>query len=284
MSSNPTPPGDILWLSIREEASAEAEREAVLASFLHATILTHESLEAALSFHLAGKLDGSTLTGIAIREVFDEAYAKSSEIREALRADLSAVRDRDPACGGALTPLLYFKGFHALQSHRVAHWLWGEGRRSLALFLQSRVSQLFDVDIHPAARLGKGLFIDHGTGVVIGETTVVGDDVSMLQGVTLGGTGKEDGDRHPKIHSAVLIGAGAKVLGNVHVGHGAKVGAGSVVLIDVPPYCTAAGVPAVLVGDCAEAASFTMDHRLQPSLPFDDPEPEVGGPEEDPSP
>lgn len=283
MSSNSIPPGDTLWVSIREEASAEAQREAVLASFLHATILTHESLQAALSFHLAGKLDGPTLPGIAIREVFDEAYAKSAEIREAIRADLSAVRDRDAACGGALTPLLYFKGFHALESYRVAHWLWEEGRRGLALFFQSRVSQLFDVDIHPAAQLGKGIFIDHGTGVVIGETAVVGDDVSMLQGVTLGGTGKDEGDRHPKIHSAVLIGAGAKILGNVHVGHGAKVGAGSVVLIDVPPYCTAAGVPAVLVGDCAEAAGFTMDHSLQTKLPFDDPHPEAFGGEEDPS-
>ncbi len=273
--SDPTPTGDALWQSIRRDAADEAEREAVLASYLHATVLTHDSLEAALSFHLAGKLDGSVLTGITIREVFDEAYAKSAEIREAMRADLEAVVDRDPACTGALTPLLYFKGFHALQAHRVAHWLWEEGRRALALFFQNRVSELFDVDIHPAARLGKGILIDHGTGVVIGETAVVGDDVSMLQGVTLGGTGKDDGDRHPKIHNAVLIGAGAKVLGNVHVGHGAKIGAGSVVLIDVPPYCTAAGVPATLVGDCAEAAGLTMDHRLQRALPFEGVEEDV---------
>jgi len=269
MSSHERLPGDPLWHAIREDAAREAEREAVLASYLHATILTHESLESAISYHLAAKLDGPTVKAMTLREVFDEAFAKSPEIGQAMRADLAAVRERDPACGGALTPLLYFKGFHALASHRIAHWLWGEGRRALALFFQSRVSQLFDVDIHPAARIGQGIFIDHGTGVVIGETAVVGDDVSMLQGVTLGGTGKEEGDRHPKIHAAVLIGAGAKVLGNVHVGHGAKIGAGSVVLMDVPPYCTAAGVPATLHGDCAEPAAFTMDHRLQPSLPFD---------------
>ncbi len=276
MSHDATTPGDALWLSIREEAAREVEREAVLASSLHATILTHDSLECALSFHLAGKLDSATLPGLAIREVFDEAYAKSPGIGEALRADLAAVRERDPACEELLTPLLYFKGFHALQSHRVAHWLWNEGRRALALFFQNRVSELFDVDIHPAARIGKGILIDHGTGVVIGETAVVGDDVSMLQGVTLGGTGKEEGDRHPKIHPQVLIGAGAKVLGNVNVGHGAKIGAGSVVLIDVPPYCTAAGVPATLVGDCPEAAGLTMDHRLQGTLPFDGATPEEG--------
>ncbi|MBW2241846.1 MAG: serine O-acetyltransferase [Deltaproteobacteria bacterium] len=269
MSSNPSLPGDPLWYAIREQAAAEAEREAVLASYLHATILTHDSLESAIAYHLAGKLDGPTVKAMTLREVFDEAFAKDPEIGRAMRADLAAVRDRDPACGGALTPLLYFKGFHALASHRIAHWLWQEGRQFLALFFQSRMAQLFDVDIHPAARIGHGVFIDHGTGIVIGETSVVGNDVSMLQGVTLGGTGKEQGDRHPKIHDAVLIGAGAKVLGNVHVGHGAKIGAGSVVLMDVPPYCTAAGVPATLHGDCAEAAGFTMDHSLQPSLPFE---------------
>ncbi len=261
---------DRLWLAIREEALEEAEREPVLAGFLHSTVLTHDRLEAALSFHLAGILDGPTLPGIALREVFDEAFAKDLSIGAALRADLAAVRDRDPASGGVLAPLLYFKGFHALQVHRVAHWLWQEGRTGLARFLQSRVSQLLDVDIHPAARFGRGVFIDHGTGVVVGETATVGDDVSMLQGVTLGGTGKHGGDRHPKVHAGVLIGAGAKVLGNVHIGHGAKIGAGSVVLIDVPPYCTAAGVPASLVGDCREAAGLTMDQRLQPSLPFEE--------------
>ncbi|MCP3984954.1 MAG: serine O-acetyltransferase [bacterium] len=269
MSTNPSLPGDPLWYAIREQAAAEAEREAVLASYLHATILTHHSLESAIAYHLAGKLDGPTVKAMTLREVFDEAFAKAPGIGRAMRADLAAVRDRDPACGGALTPLLYFKGFHSLASYRIAHWLWGEGRQSLALFFQSQVAQLFDVDIHPAARIGHGVFIDHGTGIVIGETSVVGNDVSMLQGVTLGGTGKDQGDRHPKIHDAVLIGAGAKVLGDVHVGHGAKIGAGSVVLMDVPPYCTAAGVPATLRGDCAEAAAFTMDHRLQPCLPFD---------------
>lgn len=254
--------GDPLWQAVREEASRAAEREASLASFLHATILKHASLEAALCFHLAGKLGGATLPAIEVREVFGEALEKCQQIGEDLRADLGAVRERDPACGGLMAPLLYFKGFHALQSYRVAHWLWSQGREPLALFLQNRISECFAVDIHPAAELGRGILIDHGTGVVIGETAVVGNDVSMLQGVTLGGTGKETGDRHPKIHDAVLIGAGAKVLGNIHVGHGAKVGAGSVVLDDVPPYCTAAGVPARLVGNCCGEAAFEMDHSL----------------------
>jgi serine O-acetyltransferase len=179
-----------------------------------------------------------------------------------MRADMTAVFERDPACTSMLEPILYFKGFHALQSHRVAHSLWTQGRRSLASFLQNRISEAFGMDIHPAARIGRGIMIDHGTGVVIGETAVVEDDVSLLQGVTLGGTGKETGDRHPKVRRGALICAGATVLGNIEIGECAKVGAASVVLKDVPPRTTAVGVPARIVGSCCEEPARAMDHSL----------------------
>lgn len=255
---------DPLWASVREEVAREAKSEPILASYLHATILDHPSLESALSFHLAGKLATPGLPAKLLREVFEEAMRKSPSIRESLRADIEAIRERDPACRGYFEPLLYFKGLHALESYRVAHCLWEQGRVSLALFLQNQISERFAVDIHPAARLGSGIFIDHGTGVVIGETAVVEDHVSMLQEVTLGGTGKEKGDRHPKVRHGVLIGAGAKILGNVEIGEGAKVGAGSVVLDDVPPHSTVAGVPAVVVGKPGVAEpALVMDHRLR---------------------
>jgi serine O-acetyltransferase len=256
---------DPVWQEIRQEVTREVDRESILASFLYATILKHDTLEDALSFHLAGKLGGPSLSEMLIREVIDEAFASSPSIGEAVRADLRAVRDRDPASTSFSHPFLYFKGFQALQSYRVAHWLWTQERRSLALFLQNRISQVFAVDIHPAARIGQGILIDHGTGVVIGETAVVENDVSMLHDVTLGGTGKETGDRHPKVREGVLIGTGAKILGNVEIGAGAKVGAGSVVLTSVAPHCTVAGVPAKVVGKpCDQEPARTMDHRLTP--------------------
>ena len=254
---------DEVWSRIRTEVTAQLEKEAVLASFLHAVILNHRRLEDALSFHLATKLENAVLPAMPIRELIDAALDADPEISAAIRADIRAVSERDPASRGFSPVLLYFKGFHALQAHRVAHWLWSEGRESLALFLQSRTSEVFAVDIHPAARIGKGILIDHATGLVIGETAVVEDDVSMLHEVTLGGTGKETGDRHPKVRRGVLIGAGAKILGNVEIGQCAKVGAGSVVLDDVPAHCTVAGVPAQVVG-CPEEAlpSHEMNHRL----------------------
>ncbi len=254
---------DPLWLQIREEVAEEAQREPSLASFLHATVLNHDRLEDALSYRLAEKLQSPNLHAMQLREVVDEALAKSPEIGEAARADLLAVSARDPACTGVCVPLLYFKGFHALEAYRIAHWLYGEGRFGVALHLQNRISEIFAVDIHPAARLGKGIFIDHGTGVVIGETAVVEDDVSMLHGVTLGGTGKESGDRHPKVRRGVLISAGAKVLGNVEIGVGAKIGAGSVVLEDVPPHTTVVGVPGRAVGrPAADQPALEMDHSI----------------------
>lgn len=254
---------DPLWQTIREEVAADVEHEPVLASFLHATVLNHKSLEDALGFLLAGKLECSVLPAMLVRELIADAVEAEPGIGQSIRADIRAIRDRDPAAKRFSEPFLYFKGFHALQTHRVAHWLWNEDRQALALFLQNRTSEVFAVDIHPAARVGNGILIDHATGVVVGETAVIEDNVSILHEVTLGGTGKAEGDRHPKVRHGVLIGAGAKILGNVEVGRGAKVGAGSVVLEDVPPHCTVAGVPAQIVGaPNVDEPALEMDHRL----------------------
>jgi len=252
-----------VWAALRNEADHVARTEPSLASLLNAVVIRHSNLADALSYQLARKLGDQELRAMSLREVAEEAYAGDPAIVAAAEADLKAVFERDPACKGYVQPFLFFKGFLALQSYRVAHWLWAEGRESMAFYLQSRVSELFQVDIHPAAVIGKGIFVDHGTGIVIGETAVLGDDVSMLHGVTLGGTGAERGDRHPKIGKGVLLGAGAKVLGNITVGDYAKVASGSVVLKPVPPHCTAAGVPARLVNcPTCEEPSKSMDHTL----------------------
>ncbi len=249
---------DPIWSALREQAEDWTVREPALASFVHAAILRHDRLEDALSYHLARKLGCEELSPMMMREIFDEAMEHDPSIGEAVRADLSAVFERDPACNTHVEAFLFYKGFHALQGYRIAHWLWSQGRSPMALFFQSRVSQLFDVDIHPAAKLGRGIMIDHATGVVIGETAVVEDDVSMLHGVTLGGTGKETGDRHPKIRRGVLLSMGAKVLGNIEIGEYSRVGAGSVVLKSVPAGCTAVGVPAKLV-NCAGSKNPSQD-------------------------
>ena len=252
-----------VWASLRNEAERAASTEPSLASLMNAVVLKHSRLSTALSYQLARKLGDQELRAMSVREICDEAYGADPGLVAAAEADLLAVFERDPACRGYLQPFLFFKGFMALQVHRVAHVLWGQGRTTLAFYLQSRASELFQVDIHPSAQLGKGIFLDHGTGIVIGETAVVEDEVSMLHGVTLGGTGAERGDRHPKIRRGVLLGAGAKVLGNIEIGEYAKVASGSVVLKPVPPHCTAAGVPARLVNcpTCPEPAR-TMDHTL----------------------
>ena len=254
---------DPVWAQLRDEAQAIADAEPALAGFIHATILKHDRLENALSYHLARKLGGEDLDPLLARETFEEALTSDPGIGEAIRADLSAVLDRDPACHSFAEAFLYYKGFHALESYRISHWLWQQKREALAFFFQSRISELFAVDIHPAAKLGRGIMIDHATGVVIGETAVVEDDVSMLHGVTLGGTGKEGGDRHPKIRRGVLLSMGAKILGNIEIGEYGRVGAGSVVLKSVPPGCTAVGIPARLV-NCAgpERPSQEMDHLI----------------------
>jgi len=253
---------DKVWEQLLMETRQKAESEPMLASYLHATVLNHRSLEDALSFHLAGKLSTPILPAMSIREFVSEAFSES-EIRESIRCDLEAVVLRDPASHGISEPFLHYKGFHALESYRVSHWLWGANRQALACYLQNRISEVFAVDIHPAARIGKGILMDHATSIVIGETTVVEDDVSLLHEVTLGGTGKTSGDRHPKVRRGVLIGAGAKILGNVEIGEGSKVAAGSVVLTNVPPHTTVAGVPAVAIGrPDTEKPSLEMDQGI----------------------
>ena len=248
---------------MRAEASAAASGEPVLASYFHNTVLRHKTLDRALAYQLASVLDHPALTATALQEVIASAMADDASISRAMQADICAWYDRDPACDQYITPFLYFKGFHALQSHRIAHWLWRKGRHTLALYFQSRVSEQFAVDIHPAAQFGSGIMIDHATGLVVGETCVVDDDVSILHSVTLGGSGSGGGDRHPKIGRGVMIGAGAKILGPVRVGEGVKVAAGSLVLRDVPAHATVAGVPARTVGsDSAAAPAYTMDQTL----------------------
>ena len=257
---------DPIWSALRAQAEQLAESEPELASIAHATILKHDLLEEALSYLLAKKIGGEDLSPMQLREMFQDAFAAEPAMGEAVRADLSAVFQRDPACHSYVQAFLFFKGFHALESYRVAHFLWNHGRKLVALFIQNRMSDLFAVDIHPAARLGRGIMIDHATGVVIGETAVVGDDVSMLHGVTLGGTGKENEDRHPKIGRGVLLSVGAKVLGNIEIGEYSRVGAGSVVLKPVPPHTTVAGVPARVIGKAGSARpSQDMDHGLPES-------------------
>ncbi|HSI39286.1 MAG TPA: serine O-acetyltransferase [Xanthobacteraceae bacterium] len=255
---------DPVWSRIRLEAETITTREPALASFVFATILYHPTLERAVAHRIAQRLDHTDVPGELIRQAFDDAFAADPSIGAALRADIMAVCDRDPATTQALEPVLYYKGFHAIQTHRLAHWLWNNGRRDFASYLQSRSSSVHQVDINPAAPFGRGIFFDHATGIVVGATAVIEDDVSILQGVTLGGTGKERGDRHPKIRRGVLIGAGAKVLGNIEIGHCARVAAGSVVLKPVPPKTTVAGVPAKVVGEagCAEPAR-SMDHMFE---------------------
>ncbi|SER84965.1 serine O-acetyltransferase [Propionibacterium cyclohexanicum] len=256
---------DDVWSRIRTEARADAQNEPALASFLHTSVLSHPEFEDSLSFILASKLGTETVTSLSLQTLMKEAFDEEPEIGTAIREDLRAVLSRDPATRGYSVPFLYFKGFHALQAYRVAHHYWLNGRQALALYLQSRISEAFAVDIHPGARIGKGIMFDHATSVVIGETAVVGDDFSMLHEVTLGGTGKIGGDRHPKVGRGVMIGAGAKVLGNITVGEGAKIGAGSVVLEDVAPYTTVAGVPAHLVSYPPNAMP-ALDQAINPGV------------------
>ncbi|HVY87026.1 MAG TPA: serine O-acetyltransferase [Caulobacterales bacterium] len=252
-----------VWAQLRIEAMQAAAEEPLLASYLHASILHHDRIEDALSYHLAQKLGDGDLGPLQLREVAREAYEAHPELAVQAARDMRVVRERDPATRTYLQPFLYFKGYGGLQAYRIAHWLWGQEREVLAFHLQSRISELYSIDIHPAARIGAGVFIDHAHGIVIGETAVVEDDVSMLHSVTLGGTGKQGGDRHPKVRKGVMIGAGAKILGNIEIGEAARIAAGSVVLEDVPPRCTVAGVPAKRVGDCGCAEGAPADNMNQ---------------------
>ncbi|MCB5162005.1 serine O-acetyltransferase [Marinomonas algarum] len=264
---------DNLWQSLQAEAAKLAQDEPILASLFNTTILRHETLCSALSFLLASKMDSLSIPAMVLREVFEEAMADPhSGIVKCIEQDILAIKERDAACDTLTTPLLFFKGFHALQTYRVANWLWKNNRKSLALYLQGQMSMVFSIDIHPAATIGSGIMLDHATGLVVGETCVIEDNVSILQSVTLGGTGKEHGDRHPKIRSGVLIGAGAKILGNIEIGEGSKVGAGSVVLEAVERHTTVAGVPAKVVGRNTEREpALGMDHNINNCLQDNNP-------------
>lgn len=254
-----------LWAQIRKEVSDQLLAEPDMGSFYSRRILQHDNLEAAIGDLLAAKLGSDDMPAGNLRAVIAEALRADAWIMEALTADLTATRQRDPAARYYSTALLYFKGFQALQAWRIAHWLWQQERCGMALYLQSRISEVFQVDIHPAARIGKGILVDHATGIVIGETCVLDDNISIMQGVTLGGTGKETGDRHPKLRCGVLISTGAIVLGNVVIGEGARVAAGSVVLKDVEPHTTVAGIPAVKVGKPrVEQPALEMTHEINP--------------------
>ena len=254
---------DPVWEQIKVDARAAIADEPLIGGMVHSSVLHYESLEQTLAYRFAKKLSSAEMSAQVMREIADRAYADDPELGAAARADLMAVFERDPACHSLLQPLMFFKGFQAVQAYRIGHWLWTHGRRNLAYFVQARVSEVYGVDIHPAAVIGKGLMIDHAHSIVIGETAVVGDNVSMLHSVTLGGTGKEDDDRHPKIGNGVLIGAGAHVLGNIRVGSCSRIAAGSVVLQKVPPCKTVAGVPAKIVGEAGcDQPALTMDQIL----------------------
>lgn len=240
---------DPIWDAMKLEAETAAKHDPVLAAFMYSTVINARSLEDCVIYRICERLDHPDMQAVLLRQTFEEMQADWPEWATILRVDIQAVYDRDPACTRFIEPVLYFKGFHAIQTHRLAHWLWNKGRKDFALYLQSRSSSVFQTDIAPAAPIGRGFFLDHATGLVVGATAVIGDNVSILQGVTLGGTGKETGDCHPKIGDGVMIGAGAKVLGNIKVGCCSRIAAGSVVLKPVPQATTVAGVPARVVGE-----------------------------------
>ena len=255
---------DPVWSKIQQDAREMVSNEPLMASVAHVSILNHISLDQALAFRLSCKIKSMEISEELLVRVFSVAYLADPEIVQSARADFIAFFERDPACNKFLQPFLYYKGFQAVQSYRVAHWLWNNDRKDLAYFIQNRCSEVYSIDIHPAAVIGKGLMVDHGHSIVIGETAVVGDNVSMLHSVTLGGTGKNEKDRHPKVGDGVLIGAGAKVLGNIKIGHCSRIAAGSVVLKEVPPCKTVAGVPAKIVGEAGcDQPSLTMDQLIK---------------------
>ncbi len=267
--SHPSAQSDPLWCKLREEAEDSFEREPNLAALLRGTILDRDSLEDAIVHRVAARLANDFVSSAQIVAAFGHALANDPEIAEAFRADIAAVIDRDPACDRFIEPFLYFKGYHAIQTHRLAHWLWREKSTDFALYLQSRSSDVFQTDIHPAAAIGKGVFLDHATGFVVGATATIGDDVSILQNVTLGGTGKESGDRHPKVRRGVMIGAGAKILGNIEIGEFSRIAAGSVVLHAVPAHTTVAGVPAKIVSVSQNGQPYRDMDQILGRLAYD---------------
>ncbi len=258
-----------LWTRLRQEAEEAFARERTLAPLFVNSILNRSSLEDAVIHRVAGRLGNETVPAYLISDAFGQAITEDPSIGDAFRADILAVLERDPASERLIEPLLYYKGFNAIETHRLAHWLWHHDRPDFALYLQSRSSELFQTDINPAASIGKGVFLDHATGLVVGSTAIIEDDVSILQDVTLGGTGKERGDRHPKVRRGVMIGAGAKILGNIEIGARSLIAAGSVVLRDVPPNTTMAGVPARPVGTTGSAEPARDMNQILSQLAYD---------------
>jgi serine O-acetyltransferase len=258
-----------VWVRVRQEAEEAFSRERALAPLLVNSILNRTSFEVAVIHRISARLGNEIVPAYLISDAFGQAVASDETIGAAFQADIIAVLDRDPACERLIEPLLYFKGFHAIQTHRLSHWLWTNGRADFALYLQSRSSDVFQTDIHPAAVIGKGIFLDHATGLVVGATSVIEDDVSILQNVTLGGTGNESGDRHPKVRRGVMIGAGAKILGNIEVGACSLIAAGSVVLHPVPANATMAGVPARAVGTAGCAEPSRSMNQILSQLAYD---------------
>lgn len=262
-------PTDPLWQRLRREAEEAYAKAPALATLFFESIINQPSFEAAVCHRVSSRLKNDVVSLPLIVQAFHQALSADPAIGCAFKADIEAVFDRDPACERFIEPFLYFKGFHAVQAQRVTHWLWNNGERDFALYLQSRCSEVFQTDIHPAARFGQGIMLDHATGLVVGETAVVEDNVSLLQGVTLGGTGKEAGDRHPKVRRGVMIGAGAKILGNIEIGENARIAAGSVVLRAVPANAVVAGVPAKLVRMMGTAPSLGGMDEVLASLAYD---------------
>jgi len=261
--------GDTIWSELRKEAEEALIKAPMLAPLFVDSVLNQSSLEAAVFYRVSARLKNDVVSLPLLSDTFARAAEADATLAEALRADIAAVVERDPATERFIEPFLYFKGFHAIQTHRLAHWLWHKGERDFALYLQSRSSDVFQTDIHPAARFGQGVFLDHATGLVVGETAQVEDDVSLLQNVTLGGTGKESGDRHPKIRRGAMVGAGAKILGNIEIGAHSRIAAGSVVLRNVPPFSTVAGIPARVIRLAPDGADRRGPDEILKTLAYE---------------
>lgn len=254
---------DLYWHRLRGEAEAAMAREPALTALLTSTILEQPDMATALAYRIGQRLAGDELPAEVIARVVLKAIDAAPSILEAVHADLKAVVERDPASGRLIEPFLFFKGFAAIETQRIAHRLWLDGRRDMAMLLQSRSSSVFQTDIHPGASLGKGIFIDHATGVVIGETVEIEDEVSILQDVTLGGTGTHRGKRHPTIRTGVMIGAGAQIFGPIEIGAYSKIAAGSLVTTAVPAHSTAVGTPArIIFGEAPDNPARNMDQML----------------------